>query len=115
MPSFKFEALDTTGAEVKDSVSALSEEEAQQKIKQMGYFVTKIAVKKQKKAAAEKAKRVNQRWPSLHATVFAPRELRGYYLVALGGRTSRQEATILQRKARKMGLPRDTFIQNYRE
>src|SRR4029077_7384295 len=31
-----------TGSEVKDQVEALSEEEAQQKIKQMGYFVTKI-------------------------------------------------------------------------
>jgi type IV pilus assembly protein PilC len=42
MPTYKFEAMDTTGSEVKDSVEALSEEEAQQKIKQMGYFVTKI-------------------------------------------------------------------------
>jgi type IV pilus assembly protein PilC len=42
MPSYKFEALDTTGGEVKDSINALNEEEAQQKIKQMGYFVTKI-------------------------------------------------------------------------
>jgi type IV pilus assembly protein PilC len=42
MPTYKFEALDTTGGEVKDSVEALNEEEAQQKIKQMGYFVTKI-------------------------------------------------------------------------
>jgi type IV pilus assembly protein PilC len=42
MPSYKFEAMDTTGAEVKDSVDAASEEEAQQKIRQMGYFVTKI-------------------------------------------------------------------------
>ncbi len=42
MPTYKFEAMDTTGAEVKDSVEAGSEEEAQQKIRQMGYFVTKI-------------------------------------------------------------------------
>ena len=42
MPTYKFEALDTTGGEVKDSINALSEEEAQQKIKKMGYFVTKI-------------------------------------------------------------------------
>src|SRR5437879_6640801 len=42
MPTYKFEAMDTTGGEVKDSVDALSEEEAQQKIRQMGYFVTKI-------------------------------------------------------------------------
>src|SRR5499427_5671997 len=42
MASYKFEAMDSTGSEVKDQVDALSEEEAQQKIKQMGYFVTKI-------------------------------------------------------------------------
>src|SRR5438093_8500205 len=42
MATFKFEAMDTTGGEVKDSVEAASEEEAQQKIRQMGYFVTKI-------------------------------------------------------------------------
>src|SRR5947209_3669723 len=42
MPTFKFEAMDTAGAEVKDSVEAVNEEEAQQKIRQMGYFVTKI-------------------------------------------------------------------------
>src|SRR6478672_9711406 len=51
MPMFKFEAMDTTGSEVKDTVEAPSEEEAQQKIKQMGYFVTKITevAAKQKK------------------------------------------------------------------
>src|SRR5438477_11952065 len=42
MPTYKFEAMDTAGGEVKDAVEAPSEEEAQQKIKQMGYFVTKI-------------------------------------------------------------------------
>ena len=42
MPTFKYEAMDTSGGEVKDSVEAMSEEEAQQKIRQMGYFVTKI-------------------------------------------------------------------------
>jgi type IV pilus assembly protein PilC len=62
MPTFKFEAMDTTGGEVKDSVEAMSEEEAQQKIKQMGYFVTKITevqekAKKGKKAKAGKKKK----------------------------------------------------------
>ena len=42
MPTFKYEAMDTTGGEVKDSIDATNEEEAQQKIRQMGYFVTKI-------------------------------------------------------------------------
>src|SRR4051812_21996781 len=42
MPTYKYEAMDTSGSEVKDSVEATNEEEAQQKIRQMGYFVTKI-------------------------------------------------------------------------
>src|SRR5215813_182540 len=49
MPTFKFEAMDTTGGEVKDSVEAASEEEAQQKIRNMGYFVTKITEQAGKK------------------------------------------------------------------
>ena len=60
MPTYKFEAMDTSGAEVKDSVEALSEEEAQQKIKQMGYFVTKIvevAGKKKDKKGTQQQKR----------------------------------------------------------
>src|SRR5437868_14883137 len=54
MPTYKFEAMDTTGGEVKDSVDALNEEEAQQKIRQMGYFVTKIT---QQAAAKGKGKK----------------------------------------------------------
>jgi type IV pilus assembly protein PilC len=42
MPTYKYEAMDTSGKEVKDTIDAANEEEAQQKIKQMGYFVTKI-------------------------------------------------------------------------
>ena len=56
MPTYQFEAMDSTGQEIKDVIEAPSEEEAQATIRQMGYFVTKIAVKKQKKAAADKAK-----------------------------------------------------------
>src|SRR5438094_1389868 len=49
MPTFKFDAMDTTGKEVTDSVDDASEEEAQQKIKNMGYFVTKITEMADKK------------------------------------------------------------------
>src|SRR5262245_23413743 len=56
MPTFKFEAMDTTGGEVKDAVEAMSEEEAQQKIKQMGYFVTKITEIQEKAKKGKKAK-----------------------------------------------------------
>src|SRR5258707_13433521 len=63
MASYKFEAMDTAGKEVKDSVDALSEEEAQQKIKQMGYFVTKITeLQSGKKAGKGKGgKQANKR------------------------------------------------------
>ena len=56
MPAFKFEAMDTTGSEVKDSIDAINEEEAQQKIKQMGYFVTKLTVVSTAKGKGAKGK-----------------------------------------------------------
>src|SRR4030095_5456054 len=46
MPTYQFEAMDATGQEIKDVIDAPSEEEAQATIRQMGYFVTKISVKK---------------------------------------------------------------------
>ena len=50
MPSYYFEAMDQTGQEIKDIVEATNQEEAQATIKQMGYFVTKLSVKKSRKA-----------------------------------------------------------------
>jgi type IV pilus assembly protein PilC len=52
MPVYQFEAMDATGQEIRDEIDAANEEEAQTTIRQMGYFVTKISVKKQ--AAGEK-------------------------------------------------------------
>lgn len=64
MPSYKFEAMDTSGEEVKDEIEATNEEEAQQKIKQMGYFVTKLTAvgggkgkKKKKQTGYKKSKK----------------------------------------------------------
>lgn len=62
MPTFQFEAMDATGAEIKDVIEAGTEEEAQATIRQMGYFVTKISVKKSRKkeetsSAGKKKKR----------------------------------------------------------
>ncbi len=63
MANFKFEAMDQTGGEVKDTLDAKDEEEAQQKIRQMGYFVTKLTDvsaaatgKKKKKKKADEPK-----------------------------------------------------------
>ena len=50
MPTYQFEAMDATGQEIRDVIEAATEEDAQTTIRQMGYFVTKISVKK---AAAE--------------------------------------------------------------
>ncbi|MBN1804282.1 MAG: type II secretion system F family protein [Sedimentisphaerales bacterium] len=57
MPIFQYSALDTQGVEIKDEIEALSQKEAISKIRNMGYFPTKVrergAVKKGKKATAK--------------------------------------------------------------
>ncbi len=55
MPIYQFEAMDATGQEIRDEIDAANEEEAQTTIRQMGYFVTKISVKKQAAAARDKS------------------------------------------------------------
>ena len=44
MPTYKFEAMDATGQEIKDVIEAPSQEDAQATIRQMGYFITKISL-----------------------------------------------------------------------
>jgi len=59
MPTYQYEAMDSTGQEIRDVIEADSQEEAQNTIRQKGYFVTKIAERRgrrQKKTAeADKA------------------------------------------------------------
>ena len=54
MQTFQFEAMDATGQEIRDEINAENEEQAQATIREMGYFVTKISVKKGRKEAAGK-------------------------------------------------------------
>jgi type IV pilus assembly protein PilC len=63
MPMFKYEALDAQGVGVKDEVEALSQKEALSKIRNMGYFPTKVeqAGAKKKAAAAKAAARPRRR------------------------------------------------------
>lgn len=56
MPTYQYEAMDTTGGEVKDTIDATSEEEAQQKIRQLGYFVTRLT-----EVAREKGKKKDKK------------------------------------------------------
>jgi len=39
---FKYEAMDATGLEIKDTVEADNEQEAQRKVREKGFFVTRI-------------------------------------------------------------------------
>ncbi len=59
MPTYQFEAMDAAGQEIRDEIDAATEEEAQTTIRQMGYFVTKISVKKQAagKSSGKKGKK----------------------------------------------------------
>ena len=63
--------------------------------------------------ASKKVSQVNKRHPEFDARVFSPKEKKGYFLVALGGRMSREDAVRLQKKARTEGVARDVYVQNY--
>jgi type IV pilus assembly protein PilC len=56
MPTFAFEAMNSSGQEVKDEVEANDSQEAIAKIRQKGYFPTKVREKAGKKKVAKKAK-----------------------------------------------------------
>lgn len=53
MPVFKYEAMDSQGVSVKDEIEALSQKEAISKIRNMGYFPTKVQTSGAKKKAAK--------------------------------------------------------------
>ena len=55
MPIFQYSALDSQGVEIKDEVEALSQKEAISKIRNMGYFPTKVSARGAKKAGAKAA------------------------------------------------------------
>ena len=62
MPIFKYEAMDSQGVGIKDEIEALSQKEAVSKIRNMGYFPTKVTMHGAKKAPAKaRAKRKRRR------------------------------------------------------
>ena len=62
MPVFKYEALDAQGVAIKDEIEALSQKEAVSKIRNMGYFPTKVHTRgAAKKPAARAAARPKKR------------------------------------------------------
>jgi type IV pilus assembly protein PilC len=61
MAVFKYEALNSSGQEIKDEVEAPSKEEAVSKVRSLGYFPTKVIEKADKKRAAQKKGGAKQR------------------------------------------------------
>lgn len=94
MPTFKFEAMDTTGGEIKDSIDATNEEEAQQKIRQMGYFVTRLTEVVDKAKKGKKGKK-------------APGQRKKGKVFALGGVNGKQLVTFTRQFStlQDAGLP----------
>lgn len=63
--------------------------------------------------AQKKASSLAQEHPGLSPAVFSPNG-RAPWLVTIGGGLQRDAAYALARKARSLGLPRDTYAQNYK-
>ncbi len=63
--------------------------------------------------AARKAGQVNHSHPNFAATVFTPPEKKGLFLVALGGRMSREDALRVQNKARAARVSRDVYVKKF--
>jgi type IV pilus assembly protein PilC len=61
MPTFQYSALDAQGVEIKDEIEALSQKEAISKIRNMGYFPTKVRARGEGKKAAGAAVRPTRR------------------------------------------------------
>jgi type IV pilus assembly protein PilC len=54
MTKFKYEALDSQGVSVKDEIEALSQQEAVSKLRNIGYFPTKVSVSQPKEKITKK-------------------------------------------------------------
>jgi hypothetical protein len=67
----------------------------------------------QEEQARQKAAAIAQEHPDLSPTVFRPND-HSPYLVTLGGPMSREDAFAFSGKAKREGMPKDTYAQNYR-
>jgi cell division septation protein DedD len=65
--------------------------------------------------AQNRAETLNQRYPGLNIQVFSPPTRNRVYLVTAGGAMTRDEAAQVRVRALHSGLPRDTYIQNFKQ
>jgi hypothetical protein len=66
----------------------------------------------QQSAADARADAINKKYPQLHAQTFTPTG-KSPFLVTVGGAMSRTDAARFRRTALSLGMPRDTYAQNY--
>lgn len=64
--------------------------------------------------AQKKAESVNKRHPGLDAKIFNPKGNGSPYLVTVGGKMTKDQAARLRERVIRLGLPRDSYIQNYK-
>jgi hypothetical protein len=79
---------------------------------QAGWYVIAYTFNRADQAAIRVAA-IAKKDPSLQPKIVAPGG-HSPYLIALGGPMSRPQAEALQKRARDSGLPRDTFVRNYK-
>lgn len=66
---------------------------------------------RERKEAEQRVRDLAQRYPQLHAGILATRG--GDFLVTVGGAMSREDAMALRSRVVGMGLPRDSYAQNF--
>ncbi len=64
--------------------------------------------------AEKKVRALNAKHPHLQAQVFTPNGQSGPYLITVGGRMTREDAAHFRSRALGSGMPRDSYIQNYK-
>jgi eukaryotic-like serine/threonine-protein kinase len=67
------------------------------------------------KPAQEMVDKLKAQHPNLDVAVFSPAGKTTVYLISLGGAMTHEEALKMKDKAASMGLPPDTFVQNFSE
>lgn len=65
--------------------------------------------------AQKKAQSLNEKHTGLGAEVFSPNGNAGPYLVVAGGKMTRDQAVRMRNSALRMGMPHDSYIQNYNQ
>lgn len=65
--------------------------------------------------AQKKAQAISQQHPDLDTGVFTPPGPNRMYLVVAGGPMTRDQAARLRQHALRQGMPRDSYIQNYKQ